>query len=122
MNAENVIPYGKFAHEVAQQGGVDAYKAAQKALLNTVKEKSFQDGVSAGKQELLPWLIVTGIIALGAPAYEGYKFLKGRLDKKKQAKEQLAKDAEAAEAEKILTEMPLHEDIIKEMEEDIKGN
>ena len=32
MNAENVIQYGKFAHEVAQHGGVDAYKAAQKAL------------------------------------------------------------------------------------------
>ena len=115
MNADNVIPYGKFAHEVAQQGGVDAYKAAQKALLNTVKEKSFQDGVSAGKQELLPWLIGTGIVAAGASIYGGYTFIKGKIDKKKQAKAQLDKDAE--EAERILAEMPLHEDIIKEIEE-----
>ena len=28
MNADNVIPFGKFTHEVAQQGGVNAYKAA----------------------------------------------------------------------------------------------
>ena len=118
MNAENVIPYGKFAHEVAQQGGVDAYKAAQKALLNTVKEKSFSDGVSAGKQELLPWLIGMGIIAVGSTAYGGYKFVKGKIDKKKKAKAQLAKDAE--EAERILTEMTLHEDIIKEIEEENK--
>ena len=118
MNAENVIQYGKFAHEVAQHGGVDAYKAAQKALLNIVKNKSFQDGVSAGKKELLPWLIGTGIWATGVTVYGGYKFVKGKIDEKKQAKVQLAKDAE--EAEKILAEMPLHEDIIKEIEEENK--
>ena len=120
MNAENVIPYGKFAHEVAQQGGVDAYKAAQKALLNTVKENSYQDGVSAGKQEILPWLIGTSIVAVGAVAYGGYSFVKDKIDKKKWAKAQLAKDAE--EAERILTETPMHEDIIKEIEEDSKKN
>ncbi|MBQ6407631.1 MAG: hypothetical protein IJJ64_06300 [Butyrivibrio sp.] len=118
MNAENVIPYGKFAHEVAQQGGVDAYKAAQKALLNTVKEKSFQDGVSAGQKGLIPWLVGTGLVAVGFAGYEGYKFVKGKIVKKKEAKAQLAKDAE--EAEKILTDMPMHEDIIKEIEDDIK--
>ena len=118
MNAENVIPYGKFAHEVAQQGGVDAYKAAQKALLSTVKEKSFQDGVSAGQKGLIPWLVGTGLVAVGFAGYEGYKFVKGKIDKKKEAKAQLEKDAE--EAEKILTEMPMHEDIINEIEDDIK--
>lgn len=116
MNAENVIPYGKFAHEVAQKGGVEAYKAAQKALLNTVKKKSFQDGVSAGKQELIPWLIGTGFLAVAATAYGGYMFVKGQIDKRKQAKAQLAKDAE--EAEIILTEMPMHEDIVKEIEKE----
>ena len=120
MNADNVIPYGKFAHEVAQQGGVDAYKAAQKALLNTVKANSFQDGVAAGKQELVPWLIGLGLVALGSTAYEGYKFVKGKIDKKKHAKAQLSKNAE--EAEKILTEVPLHEDIVKEIEEECKEN
>ena len=112
MNAENVLPYGKFTHEVAQQGGVDAYKAAQKALLNTVKEKSFQDGVSAGKQELLPWLIGFGLFAIGTSAYGGYKLVKGKIDKKKCNKAQLAKEAD--EAEKTLISMPLHEDIINE--------
>ena len=111
MNAENVIPYGKFVHEVAQQGGVDAYKAAQKVLLNTVKENSYQDGVSAGKQELLPWLIGTSMMAAGTAACCGYFFIKDKIDKKKLAKAQLAKDAE--EAESILTETPMNEDIIK---------
>ena len=114
MNAENVIPYGQFAHEVALQGGVDAYKAAQKSLLNTVKENSFQDGVTAGKQELIPWLVGMGFVAACSLGYEGYKFVKGKVDKKKQAKAKMAKDAK--EAEQILTEMPLHEDIINEIE------
>ena len=104
MNANNVIPYGELIHEVAQQGGVDAYKSAQEALLNTVKEKSFQDGVSAGKQELFPWLIGMGLVAISSLAYNGYKFIQEKIDKKKQAKEQLAKDAE--EAERLLTETP----------------
>ncbi len=120
MNAENVISYGKFVHEVAQQGGVDAYKAVQINLLNKVKEKSFSDGVSAGKRELFPWLIVLGSIIVGPIAYGGYKYVKGEIDKKKQSKAQLAKDAE--EAERILTEGPLHEDIIKEMKKENKEN
>lgn len=118
MSSDNVVPYGKFVHEVAQQGGVDAYKATQRALLDTVKKNSFQDGVSAGKQKLLPWLIGTGVISTVATFYGGYKFVKGKIDAKKMAKEQLAKDAE--EAEEILIEMPLHEDIIKEIEEENK--
>ena len=116
MNANNVEPYGKLAHEVAQQGGVAAYKAAQKALLNTVKEKSFNDGVSAGKKELVPWLIVTGLVAISSSAYGGYKFFKNKHNKKKMSEKQLAKEAE--EAEQILTEIPLHEDIISEIKEE----
>lgn len=92
MNARNVEPYGKFAHEVALQGGVDAYKSAQKALLNTVKEKSFNDGVLAGKKELRPWLILPALVAISSSAYGGYKYFKGKLDKKKATEEQLTKD------------------------------
>lgn len=116
MNANNVIPYGKLAHEVAQQGGVDAYKSAQKALLETVKEKSFQDGIAAGKHDLLPCLIATSIIAVSSSAYIGYSFVKHKINEKKQAKAQLSKEAE--EAEQILTEIPLQDSILKEISEE----
>ena len=122
MNAENVTKYGKFNHEVAQQGGVDAYKAAQKELLNTIKEKSFQDGVSTGistgRKEAA--VACVGIAVVGGLIFAGYKYVKGKLYEKKDAKIQLEKDAE--EAEQILTEEPLHEDIIKEIKEETENN
>lgn len=120
MNADNVVPYGKFAHEVDEKGGVEAYKAYQQTLLNTVKDNSFKNGFSAGKQELLPWLIVTGIAAVGGVAYGGYTYIKNKKDLKKEAKAKLEKDAK--EAEKILVETPLHKDIIKKMEEYCKND
>ena len=114
MNAENVIPYGKFNHEIATQyGSVKAYKEAQKALLNTVKKNSFKNGYSAGQKELLPWLIGTGAVALGLAGYEVYKFAKAKVVAKKTAKEQL--EEEAKKAEKILNETPMDEELIKEI-------
>ena len=113
MNAENVIPYGKFNHEIATQyGSVKAFKEAQKELLNTVKKNSFENGYSAGQKELLPWLIGTGVVALSLAGYEGYKFVKTKVVAKKTAKEQL--EEEAKKAEEILNEMPMDEELIRE--------
>ncbi len=115
MNAGNVIPYGNFVHEVAQYGGVAAYKASQKTLLNIVKEKSFHDGVIAGKQELFPWLIVTGTIALCSSIYAGYRLVNDYIDDN-----QLTRDAK--DTEHFLTERSFHKDIFKEIQEDDKEN
>lgn len=117
MNAENVIPYGKFNHEIATQyGSVKAFKEAQKALLNTVKKNSFESGYSAGQKELLPWLIGTGIVALGLTGYEVCKFAKTKVVAKKTAKAQL--EEEAKKAEEILIESPMDEELIKEIKKE----
>ena len=117
MNAENVIPYGKFNHEIATQyGSVKAFKEAQKALLNTVKKNSFENGYSAGQKELLPWLIGTGAVALGLAGYEVYKFAKTKVVAKKTAKAQL--EEEAKKAEEILIETPMDEELIKEIKKE----
>lgn len=117
MNAENVIPYGKLNHEIATQyGSVKAYKEAQKALLNTVKKSSFENGYSAGQKELLPWLIGTGAVALGLAGYEVYKFAKTKVVAKKTAKAQL--EEEAKKSEEILIETPMDEELIKEIQKE----
>ena len=113
MNAENVIPYGKFNHEIATQyGSVKAFKESQKAYLNTVKKNSFENGYSAGQKELFPWLIGTGALALGLAGYEVYKFAVA----KKIAKAQL--EEEAKKAEEILIETPMDEEFIKEIKKE----
>lgn len=112
MNAENVIPYGKFNHEIATQyGSVKAFKESQKALINTIKKNSFENGYSAGQKELLPWLIGTGVVALGLAGYEVYKFAKTKVVAKKTAKEQL--EEEAKKAEEILIETSMDEGLYK---------
>lgn len=117
MNAENVIPYGKFNHEIATQyGSVKAFKESQKALLNTVKKNSFENGYSACQKELLPWLIGTGVVALGLAGYEVYKFTKTKIVAKKTAKAQL--EEEAQKAEEILIETPMDEELIKEIKKE----
>lgn len=117
MNAENVIPYGKLNHEIATKyGSVKAYKEAQKALLNTVKKNSFENGYSAGQKKLLPWLIGTGAVALSLAGYEAYKFTKTKVVAKKNAKVQL--EEEAKKAEEILIETPMDEKFIKEIKKE----
>lgn len=117
MNAENVTPYGKFNHEIATQyGSVKAFKEAQKALLNTVKKNSFENGYSAGQKELLPWLIGTGVVALGLTGYEVCKFVKTKVVAKKNAKAQIEEDAK--KAEEILIETPMDEELIKEIKKE----
>lgn len=117
MNAENVIPYGKFIHDIAMEyGSVDAFKESQRTLLNTVKKNSFENGYSAGQKELLPWLIGTGMVACGLAGYEGYKFIKTKIVAKKTAKAQLGEDAK--KAEKILIETPMDEELIKEIKKE----
>ena len=112
MNAENVIPYGKFNHEIATQyGSVKAFKESQKALINTIKKNSFENGYSVGQKELLPWLIGTGVVALGLAGYEVYKFAKTKVVAKKTAKEQL--EEEAKKAEEILIETSMDEGLYK---------
>ena len=112
MNAENVIPYGKFNHEIATQyGSVKAFKESQKALINTIKKNSFENGYSVGQKELLPWLIGTGVVALGLEGYEVYKFAKTKVVAKKTAKEQL--EEEAKKAEEILIETSMDEGLYK---------
>ncbi len=117
MNAANVLPYGSFVHEVAQAGGVDQYKAAQKALLDAVKDNSFQKGVSAGKKQMMPWLVTVGVVSVCAIAREGYCAIKRRADRKKQAQIKREKDAE--EAEKKLMETPLDEELVREIEQEL---
>lgn len=117
MNAENVIPYGKFNHEIATQyGSVNAFKESQKALLNTVKKNSFENGYSAGQKKLLPWLIGTGAIALGLAGYEVYKMVKPKVIAKKNTKVQF--EEEARKAEEILIETPMAEELIKEIKKE----
>ena len=114
MSAENVIPYGKFNHEIATQyGSVNAFKESQKTLLNTVKKNSFENGYSAGQKGLIPWLIVTGGIAICLVGYEGYKLIKTKEEAKKTAKAQLEEDAK--KAEEILIETPMDEELINEI-------
>lgn len=120
MNAENVIPYGKFNHEIATQyGSVNAFKESQKALLNMVKKNSFENGYSAGKKELLPWVIGTGVVALSLAGYEVSRVIKTKLAAKKTAKAQLEEDAK--KAEDILIETPMSEEIIKEIKIENSG-
>lgn len=117
MNAENVVPYGKFIHEVAtEHGSVNAYKEAQKALLETVKKNSFKDGVSAGQKELIPWLIGTAVAAVGLAGYEGYKFIKKKMASNKAAKSQLEEDAK--KAEEILIETPMDDELVDEIKKE----
>lgn len=122
MNRENVIPYGKFNHEIATQyGSINAFKESQKALLNTVKNNSYEKGYSAGQKGLIPWLISTSVLAVGFAGYEGYKYIKTKLIAKKNAKIQLEEDAR--KAEEILIETPMDEDLIDEInKENEEGN
>lgn len=117
MNKENVIPYGKFNHEIATQyGSVNAFKESQKALINTIKKNYFRSGYSAGQKKLLPWLITSGIITISLAGYEGYKYIKSKVEVKRIAKAQLAE--EAREAEEILIEGAMNDEFINEIQDE----
>lgn len=100
MNANNVTPYGALVHEAASVGGVEAYKAAQQQLIDAVKRNSFNEGVEAGRNQLLPWLLISGVTAVGLGVKQFAPVVKKKFDSYREEREKLRK--EAITAEKIL--------------------
>lgn len=97
MNANNVTPYGALVHEAASAGGVEAYKAAQQQLIDTVKRNSFNEGVEAGRNQLLPWLLISGAVAVGLGIKQFVPVVKEKFDSYREKREELRKDAITAE-------------------------
>lgn len=102
MNASNVEPYGEFVHEVALVGGVAAYKEEQQQLLDAVKRNSFNEGIEKGRNQLLPWLLISSAAALVLGIKQFAPIVKKKLNDYKDKREKLKK--EAIVAEKILVD------------------
>ena len=118
MNAENVIPYGEFVHEVALKGGPEAYKEAvriaKEKAVALVKEASFHDGKQFGRKQMIPWLIVTGTAAAALGINEGIRFLKGKKN------ERIELETKAKEAEEYL--ISESEEVTADVEEEDMDN
>ena len=102
MNANNVIPYGALVHEAASAGGVEAYKAAQQQLIDTVKRNSFNEGVEEERNQLLPWLLISSAVAVGLGIKQFAPIVKEKFDNYREKREKLRK--EAITAEKMLVD------------------
>ncbi len=102
MNPSNVIPYSELVHEAASAGGPEAYKAAQQQLIDIVKRDSFNEGVKAGRTQLLPWLLISGAAAVGLGVKQFAPLVKKKFDTYREKRERLR--IEAITAEEILVD------------------
>lgn len=92
MNADNVKPYGKLVHEAAEAGGVDAF-------CDAIENNGYLKGASDKEDELIPYLITMGIIAVGETAILCYKGIKSLINRKSDKKASAELEAEKAREE-----------------------
>ena len=107
MNADNVKPYGKLVHEVAKAGGIDKF-------CDAIEQNGYFKGANDKQDELIPYLVVMGIVAVAEGAVIGYRFIKDKINQRSIKKVSL--DNEAQQARETLTD--LFENNIEEGESD----
>lgn len=109
MNADNVKPYGKLVHEAAEAGGVDKF-------CDAIEQNGYLKGASDKQDELIPYLIAMGILAVTEGAVIGYNFIKDKLEQRAYKKANLEIEAQQARnnltniVEKNITEGDLDEE------------
>lgn len=89
MNADNVKPYGKLVHDAAKAGGVDKF-------CDTIEQIGYLKGASDKQDELMPYLIATGILAITEGVIICYYFIKDKLEQRAYKKANLEKKAQQA--------------------------